>query len=196
MQAKVKIELRARLSATKVRFTPQPHTHSVLTQRRRASTRYDLNWTELMATNRDKKSDEMSSPDRPRSLGVKARDRRVQVVRVLLEGSFDRKLGLRDMGAEVNLSSWRLAHLFKSETGMSPQRYLTLVRLQRAKDLLETTFLSVQEIGAAVGIRNPSQFTKTFKAAYGMTPVEYRRTQFETLALGQRPSPTGESSDD
>ena len=128
-----------------------------------------------MAINRDKKSSVTSSPDRRKTMGAKTRDRRVQVVRVLLEGSFDRKLGLRDMSAEVNLSPWRLAHLFKEETGVSPQRYLTLVRLQRARDQLETSFLTVQQIGAAVGIPNPSQFTKSFKAAYGMTPVEYRK---------------------
>ena len=116
---------------------------------------------------------------RGKVFGAKTRDRRVQIVRVLLEGSFQRKLGLRDMSAEVNLSPWRLAHLFKSETGMSPQRYLTLVRLQRAKDHLETSFLSIQEIGAAVGIPNPSQFTRSFKSAYGMTPVEYRKVHFE-----------------
>lgn len=110
-----------------------------------------------------------------RAANLRIRDRRVQIVRVLLEGSFHRKLGLREMGAEVNLSPWRLAHIFKSETGMSPQRYLTFVRLQRAKDQLERSFLPIQEIGAAVGIPNPSHFTKSFKAAYGMTPVEYRK---------------------
>ena len=122
------------------------------------------------------------SPDRRKTMAAKARDRRVQMVRVLLEGSFDRKLGLKDMSASVNLSPWRLAHLFKSEIGMSPQRYLTLVRLQRAKGHLETSFLSIQQIAAAVGIPNPSQFTKSFKAAYGMTPVEYRKVHFETMA--------------
>ena len=134
-----------------------------------------------MATTRDRKGDETSSPDRRKNVGTKTRDRRVQVVRVLLESSFDRKLGLRDMGAEVNLSPWRLAHLFKSETGMSPQRYLTLVRLQKAKDQLETSFLSIHEVGAAVGIPNPSQFTKSFKAAYGMTPVEYRKVHLRIV---------------
>ena len=113
----------------------------------------------------------------------KVRDRRVQIVRVLLEGSFQRKLGLREMGQEVNLSPWRLAHLFKSETGMSPQRYLTLVRLQRAKDQLVNSFQTVQEIGAAVGIPNPSHFTKSFKAAYGMTPIEYRKINLRIIPL-------------
>ena len=135
-----------------------------------------------MGNRRDKTS--VDAPmGRGKSFGPKIRDRRVQVVRVLLEGSFHRKLGLRDMSAEVNLSPWRLAHLFKAETGMSPQRYLTLVRLQRAKDQLETSFLPIQEIAAAVGIPNPSQFTKSFKAAYGMTPVEYRKVHFGGLRL-------------
>jgi len=149
-----------------------------------------------MAANGAKKSDERSSPDRRKVLGTKARDRRVQVVRVFLEGSFQQKLGLRDMSAKVNLSPWRLAHLFKTETGMSPQRYLTLVRLQRARHQLENSFLSVQEIGAAVGIPNPSQFTKNFKAAYGMTPVEYRKVQFETSTREGRLSLGSESADD
>jgi transcriptional regulator GlxA family with amidase domain len=138
-----------------------------------------------MATNRVGKTGNPSLPDRRKPPLPKSRDRRVQMVRVFLEDSFQRKLGLRDMSASVNLSPWRLAHLFKSETGMSPQRYLTLVRLQRAKTYLETSFLSIQQIAAAVGIPNPSQFTKNFKAAYGMTPVEYRKVHFETAALGE-----------
>ena len=104
------------------------------------------------------------------------RDRRVQIVRILIEAQFHRKLRLSEMGRAVSLSSWRLAHLFKAETGMSPLRYLTLVRLQKAKDQLERVIPSIREVGASVGMPNPSQFTKTFKAAYGMTPVEYRRT--------------------
>ena len=128
-----------------------------------------------MPTNNNKDRTSGSSSVRGKTQNMRVRDRRVQIVRVLLEGSFQRKLGLREMGQEVNLSPWRLAHLFKSETGMSPQRYLTLIRLQRAKDQLVNSFLPVQEIGAAVGIPNPSHFTRSFKAAYGMTPVEYRR---------------------
>jgi transcriptional regulator GlxA family with amidase domain len=134
-----------------------------------------------MATNRDNAMQKTTGGRK--LLGPKTRDRRVQAVRVLLEGSFHRKLGLREMSESVNLSPWRLAHLFKSETGMSPQRYLTLVRLQRAKDQLESTFLSIQEIGAAVGMPNPSQFTKSFKAAYGMTPVEYRKVHFQSSVV-------------
>ena len=114
-----------------------------------------------------------------KTYNARAHDRRVQIVRVLLESRFHQKIRLREMGQAVRLSPWRLAHLFKSETGMSPQRYLTLVRLQRAKDRLESGFLPVREIAVSVGIPNPSQFTRCFKAAYGMTPAQYRRAYLQ-----------------
>ena len=106
------------------------------------------------------------------------RDRRVQVVKILIEDNFHRRLDLSDMAKAVNLSPWRLAHLFKAEVGISPLRYLTLVRLQRARLYLETGFLTVREIAVSVGIPNASHFTRSFKAAYGSSPVEHRNTHF------------------
>src|ERR1700681_201803 len=69
-----------------------------------------------------------------------SRDRRVQVVKILIEDNYHRRLDLSEMAGAVNLSPWRLAHLFKDEVGISPLRYLTLVRLQRARQYLETGF--------------------------------------------------------
>jgi len=140
----------------------------------------------MSTNNKDRR--ELTSPNLTKNRPARIGDRRVQTVRVLLEGQFHRKLGLREMGQAVRLSPWRLAHLFKSEIGMSPQRYLTLVRLQRAKDRLASGFVSVQEIAISVGIPNPSQFTKTFKAAYGMTPVEYRRAYLRIDVPGENSS--------
>ena len=136
----------------------------------------------------NKKSKEPAAPTalyRSENRVGSRRDRRVQIVRVLLEAQFHRKLPLSEMSKAVRLSTWRLAHLFKSETGMSPQRYLTLVRLQKAKDRLENGFLPIREVGVAVGMPNPSQFTKTFKSAYGMTPIEYRRAYLRIDVSGE-----------
>jgi transcriptional regulator GlxA family with amidase domain len=82
------------------------------------------------------------------------------------------------MARAVNLSPWRLAHVFKAEVGISPLRYLTLVRLQKARQHLETSFLTVREIAVSVGIPNASHFTRSFKAAYGSSPVQHRSTHF------------------
>jgi len=104
-------------------------------------------------------------------------------VKILIEDNFHLRLDLSDMAKAVNLSPWRLAHLFKAEVGISPLRYLTLVRLQKARHFLETGFLTVREIACAVGIPNASHFTKSFKAAYGSSPAQHRAAHFRVTAI-------------
>ncbi len=104
-------------------------------------------------------------------------------MKILIEDNFHLRLDLSDMAKAVNLSPWRLAHLFKAEVGISPLRYLTLVRLQKARHFLETGFLTVREIASAVGIPNPSHFTKSFKAAYGSSPAQHRAAHFRITGI-------------
>jgi transcriptional regulator GlxA family with amidase domain len=103
-------------------------------------------------------------------------------VKIFIEDNFHRHLGLSEMAKAVNLSSWRLAHLFKDEVGIPPLRYLSLVRLQKARQYLETSFLTVREIAISVGIPNASHFTRSFKAAYGSSPLQHRSTHFRITA--------------
>jgi AraC-like DNA-binding protein len=103
-------------------------------------------------------------------------DRRLRLVLMLVEDNIRRQLVIRDLATAVNLSSGRLAHLFKSEVGVSPQRYLNNLRMEKAKELLENGLLSGKEIAAEVGIPNASRFCRSFKARYGTTPKEYRAT--------------------
>jgi len=107
--------------------------------------------------------------------GASSHDRRIQVVIMLLKENPDRQWRLDDLAAIVNLSLGRLAHLFKSEIGISVQQYLTQLRLEKAKYELEMSFLSIKEIAAAVGFPNVGRFTASFKAAVGVTPREYRK---------------------
>ena len=84
------------------------------------------------------------------------------------------ELSLADFAQAVNLSVWRLSHVFKSEVGMPPMRYLRLLRMERAKVLLESSFLSVKEIAFRVGLNDESHFVRDFKSAYGFSPALYR----------------------
>ena len=108
--------------------------------------------------------------------GRQTYDRRLLLVLMLVEDNMRRQLIIRDLATAVNLSSGRLAHLFKSEVGVSPQRYLNNIRMEKAKELLEDGVLSGKEIAAEVGIPNPSRFRRSFKSRYGTTPKEYRKT--------------------
>jgi len=84
------------------------------------------------------------------------------------------ELSLSEFAQSVNLSVWRLCHIFKSDVGMPPIRYLRLLRMERAKELLESSFLSVKEIAFQVGLNDESHFVRDFKATYGFSPALYR----------------------
>jgi transcriptional regulator GlxA family with amidase domain len=92
-----------------------------------------------------------------------------------MEEDIRKSLTLDELAQTVNLSPSHLYHLFKSETGESPRRYLKTLRMRRAKELLETTFMSVKEIVAVTGANDGSHFVRDFKKQYSMTPTEYRR---------------------
>lgn len=113
----------------------------------------------------------------PQSLRyAQPRDRRIQVVVMLLEQNSRDQITVDEIARMVNLSPGRLAHLFKSEMQLSIQQYVTQLRLTKAKDQLESTFLSIKEIAALVGFSSVTRFVVTFKNSIGATPAQYRRT--------------------
>ncbi|WP_366414826.1 helix-turn-helix domain-containing protein [Paenibacillus sp. GP183] len=77
----------------------------------------------------------------------------------------------------VYLNPDYLARLFKKETGISLGTYILQVRIKVAKQLLETTNLSVNTISFKIGHANYSHFSKIFKQEIGCTPNEYRKNQ-------------------
>jgi AraC-like DNA-binding protein len=101
-------------------------------------------------------------------------DHRVRKVIALAEGSLHKGWTPAKLAALVNLSPSRLHQLFKKETGLPPARYLRRLRMRRAKELLETTHLSVKQVMAFVGLTDESHFVRDFKQACGLTPARYR----------------------
>jgi len=74
-------------------------------------------------------------------------DPRISQAKALMYWAMGRKFPLGELAGMLGLSSSRLSHLFRSEVGMSPERYLKAARLARAKALLETSGLSVKQAG-------------------------------------------------
>lgn len=101
-------------------------------------------------------------------------DQRVEKVIALMEANLHRNLPLGQMAQAVNLSGSRLRHLFKAETGMSLEQYRKSLRMRKAKELIETTFLSMKQIRSRVRLSDRSHFARDFKRIYGLTPTQYR----------------------
>jgi AraC family transcriptional regulator of arabinose operon len=101
-------------------------------------------------------------------------DPRIARIIAHMEDSFDRTPRVPELAAIVELSPSRFAHLFRAETGVSPGRYLHTIRMQRARVLLERTFLNVREVMILVGFRDPSHFARDFRRFHGIPPSAVR----------------------
>ncbi len=104
-------------------------------------------------------------------------DYRVQIVTAFMNDNLHDRLSTRKLGILVELSESRLRHLFAAQTGVSLQQYLGGLRLDRAKQLLEGTQLTIDEVAIEVGWQDRSHFERRFKRAYGTTPAQYRTAQ-------------------
>jgi AraC-like DNA-binding protein len=121
-------------------------------------------------------------------------DHRVRMVIRFIEANGDRQLSLNEIAQSINVSPWHLCRLFKLGTGTSVNQYLLGLRMQKAKELLETTCLRVKEIMNQVGIRDESHFARTFKKLYGVSPSQYRALhRAQPSAISATTAPSGNS---
>jgi len=82
-----------------------------------------------------------------------------------------------DRAAEkASMSTCYFAVKFKQETGQTFVKYLTGLRINKAKDLLLYTAKKTYEIGEETGYESQSYFSTTFKKQTGMPPSEFRKS--------------------
>ena len=84
-------------------------------------------------------------------------------------------LSIADIIKDMNYSHCHIIRLFKKETGTTPSQYFLKIKLNYARNLLETTNLSVVDIAATVGFSSLGHFTEVFKKQYSLPPANYRR---------------------
>ena len=85
-------------------------------------------------------------------------------------------VSLAELAASANLSPFHFARAFKQTTGVPPHHFQQRVRVERAKDLLATTGLSITEIAFRVGYGSSQTLARVFRKSVGTTPAEYRRS--------------------
>jgi AraC family transcriptional regulator len=82
---------------------------------------------------------------------------------------------LAELAAVVRLSPYHFARAFKVSTGEPPHRYHTRIRLERARELLEQSDLTVTEIALSLGFDSPQSLARVFRKEIGRSPSAWRR---------------------
>jgi len=83
---------------------------------------------------------------------------------------------VEQLAAMAGMSRSAFAHHFSQAFGRSPHGFLTESRLRRAARFLETTELPVKTIAGKIGYRSRSNFSRAFKALYGVDPITFRQS--------------------
>ncbi|WP_432587076.1 helix-turn-helix domain-containing protein [Streptomyces sp. HD1123-B1] len=91
-------------------------------------------------------------------------------------GRLDRALTLRELAAQEAMSVRTFTRRFREETGVSPGQWLVAQRVERARQLLEDTDLSVDRIARDAGFGTPASLRQHLQTVLGVSPTVYRRT--------------------
>ncbi|WP_270220946.1 helix-turn-helix domain-containing protein [Kosakonia cowanii] len=94
-----------------------------------------------------------------------------------IEAHLGEPLLLCDLAAQVSLSEYHFARMFRQSMGVAPHQFVMQRRMARAKALLLSSNQSLTDIALACGFNSASHFSNRFKAAKGITPSQLRATQ-------------------
>jgi AraC family transcriptional regulator of arabinose operon len=116
--------------------------------------------------------------------GLKRTPRAAEVTRLApafhaIHSGYAAPVSLEALAATVHLHPVYFSTLFKRVTGLPPLRYVSQYRLDRARELLLSTTLSVREIARQTGHRDPFYLSRVFRRAEGLSPTEYRCSRQE-----------------
>lgn len=111
------------------------------------------------------------------ALGLRLRVRHPKLVRIVeaMEGSLEEPLTPDQLAAIGGISRRQLERLFRSHLSDTPTGYYLKLRLDRARQLLEQTEMSVLEVGLASGFASAPYFSRAYKAQFGCSPRQHRQ---------------------
>ena len=91
-----------------------------------------------------------------------------------IEQNFQNDISVEDIAVVCGINRSYLGKIFRKSVGRSPQEFLIDYRMVKATELLQTTSLSIGDIGNAVGYSNLLHFSRAFKNEFGVSPRQWR----------------------
>jgi transcriptional regulator GlxA family with amidase domain len=117
----------------------------------------------------------------PTRIGV--RHPKLSQVIQMMEANIEEPISPALLAKEVGMSTRQLERLFRRYLNRSPKRYYMELRLQKARNLLMQTDMSVINVALACGFASPSHFSKCYRAHYDTTPYRERGTHAARLSI-------------
>ena len=107
--------------------------------------------------------------------------RRIVQAKLFIDGHFAERIDAGEIADEACYSKYHFIRTFSSIYGKTPHQYLTAVRVEKAKEMLETG-VSVTDVCFAVGFEGLGSFTGLFKRREGITPSVYQQQRLARKA--------------
>lgn len=98
----------------------------------------------------------------------------VQQAQIYIHSHLDEKITLKDVATILHLNASYFSRMFKKETGESFIEYVTRIKMEKAKELLDHSARSVEQIAIELGFDSKSYFFKKFKKQFSMSPIAYK----------------------
>ena len=92
-----------------------------------------------------------------------------------LENHYFREIDISSLAMQLGFSRAYFSSLFLRKTGESPYRYLTKIRIEKAKEFLTSSEYTVENVAYLVGFSSLQRFSDAFKARVGVSPLQYRK---------------------
>ena len=102
---------------------------------------------------------------------------RIEQIRKYIEENHRKDLTLKKMAQTFYLSRGYISRMFRRETGVGFNAYLSIYRISKAREMLDETELNVSEIAFLTGFKSISQFNRAFRSICSCSPRQYRNRE-------------------
>lgn len=102
----------------------------------------------------------------------------IESAKAYIFNNLDKKITVQGLSSIAQMSPSHFSRVFKSQTGFSPYDYVLTARLNRAKELLQKTDMTISQIAEATGFNSEANFVYFFTGNAGISPGKFRKLKF------------------
>ena len=121
---------------------------------------------------------ELLSADNPPENQTGRYEPLIQEVKEYVSLHLSERMSVKELADRVYMSTTHFSRIFKQQTGLSPYEFILISRMNRAKELLHQSDMSISQIAYASGFNSESNFIHSFSRNTGMTPNKFRKLKF------------------